>query len=85
MNLLGAEGVDDGGLAHVGVADETNGDVLLVRAQARQLAQQAQQAALAEGVGDGSVEGQGWVERRQILQPPLSHPGRHLLAGKAAA
>lgn len=77
-NLLGPEGVDDGRFANIGVAHKANTDVLFVSAHAGKLAQQAQQAALAKGVGDAGMEGQARVLTTQIPQPPLGHPGWHL-------
>ena len=77
-HLLGPEGVDDGRLADIGVAHKAHTDVLLVSAHAGQLAQQAQQAALAKGVGDASMEGQARVLTTQVPQPPLGHPGWYL-------
>ena len=38
-DLLVAKGVDDGGFASVGVADETDGDLLAGRVEGRELAQ----------------------------------------------
>ena len=38
-DLLVAKGVDDGGLAGVGVADETDGDLLAGRVEGRELAE----------------------------------------------
>lgn len=51
-DLFGSESIDDGGFANVWVADKPNRNKLLVRAQPRKLAQQAEQAALAKRVGD---------------------------------
>ena len=77
-NLLGPEGVDDRRFADIGVAHKADADVLLVSAHAGKLAQQAQQAALAERVGDAGVEGQARVLTTQVPQPPFGHPGWHL-------
>ena len=77
-HLFGAQRVDDGRLADIGVADKANGDVLLIGAQAGQLAQQREQAALAKGVGDAGVKGESWVLLAQRRQPPLGDPGRDL-------
>lgn len=65
-DLLCAQGVDDGGLANIRVANKANADVLLVSAQAGKLAQQAQQAALAKRVGDASVKRQARVLPAQV-------------------
>ncbi|KAA6418490.1 MAG: hypothetical protein FRX49_11546 [Trebouxia sp. A1-2] len=65
-NLLGPEGVDDGRFANIGVAHKANTDVLFVSAHAGKLAQQAQQAALAKGVGDAGMEGQARPITHQV-------------------
>lgn len=71
---LGAQGVDHGRLAHVGVADEADADGLLVRAQARELAQQREQRAAAKGVRERGVEGEGGVLAREGVEPALGDP-----------
>ena len=56
-----AEGVDDGGFASVGVADEANGDLLAVGVQDGELTEKGDQGAFAERVGERGVESEGWV------------------------
>mmetsp|Transcript_5080 Transcript_5080/g.8734 ORF Transcript_5080/g.8734 Transcript_5080/m.8734 type:complete len:202 (-) Transcript_5080:901-1506(-) len=51
-DFLGAEGVDDGALAHVGVAHKAHGNVLLVLVEACELAKEVDEGALAERVRD---------------------------------
>ena len=76
--LLCSQRVDDGGLANIGIPHKPDRDVLLVGAQARQLSQQAQQTALAKGVGDAGMESQGGKLLAEVAQPALCHPGRNL-------
>ena len=51
---------------------------MLVRAQPRQLPEQAEEAALAKWVGDASVEGERRELTGQVVQPALGDPGRNL-------
>jgi hypothetical protein len=60
-DFLLAEGVDDGGFARVGVADEADGDLLAGGVQDGELAEERDERAFAEGVGEGGVEGEGGV------------------------
>jgi len=80
-HLLCPQRVDDGALAHVGVPDEPHADGLLVGPQPRQLAQQGEQGALAKGVGDGGMEGEGGELAREGVEPALGHPGGDLVVG----
>jgi hypothetical protein len=68
-DLLLLERVDDARLAHVGVADEANADLLLVGMQVGELTQQLNEGAFPERVIDGSVEGDRRVELGQVLDP----------------
>lgn len=52
-----AECVDDGRFAGVGVADETNGDLFPVGVERRELTEERDESAFAEGVCQGGVEG----------------------------
>lgn len=47
-DFLVAEGVDDGGFAGVGVADEADRDLLAVGVEAGELAEKLDEGALAE-------------------------------------
>lgn len=68
-HLLLAQGVDDGRLARVGVADKTDRNLLTVAVQGRELAEQVNQTTFTERVGDGGVECKGGVFFRQVLNP----------------
>ena len=50
-----------GGFAGVGVADEADGDLLARGVQGGELAEERDEGAFAEGVGEGGVEGEGGV------------------------
>mmetsp|Transcript_13133 Transcript_13133/g.36908 ORF Transcript_13133/g.36908 Transcript_13133/m.36908 type:complete len:547 (+) Transcript_13133:1109-2749(+) len=79
-HLFGSQGVDHGALPHVWVAHEPNGDGLLVTVQPGNLPQQRDERALAEGVGDARVEGQGRVVLGEHVQVPLGDPGGNQVA-----
>jgi len=68
-DLLLLQGVDDGALSDVRVANQTNADLLLITVQLSELTQQLNQGSLAERVGDAGVESQGWVLLREDLDP----------------
>lgn len=67
--LLVAESVDNGGFAGVWVSDETDGDLLAVGVEGGELAEELDQGALSEGVGDLSVESESWVVLGQVANP----------------
>ena len=73
-----AQRVDDRGLADVWVADKADRDVLLVRAQAGELPEQAQERPFAERVGDRGVEGQRRVVLGEHGEPLAGYPGGDL-------
>lgn len=68
-DLLVAKGVDDGGLSSVWVSDEPDGDLLAVGVKGGELAEELDERALSEGVGDLGVEGEGWVVLGEIADP----------------
>lgn len=68
-DLFLAEGVDNGGLAGVGVADEADRDLLAGRVEGGELAEEGDEGSLAEGVGDGGVEGEGGVFAGKEFDP----------------
>ena len=81
-DLFGAQRVDHGRLADVWVADKADRDVLLVRAQAGELPEQAQERALPERVGDRGVEGQRRVVLGEHGEPLAGDPGGDLRGKK---
>ncbi len=66
--LLGAEGVDDAGLARVGIADEADGDLLGLLVELAQLPEQVDEGALAKGMVQRGMEG----DRRIFLTKKVS-------------
>jgi len=68
-NLLVAEGVDDGGFACVGVADETDRDLFAGGVKGGELTEERDERTLAERVCDGGVEGEGRVFAGEKLDP----------------
>ena len=74
-NLLGPQRVDHRGLANVRVPDKPNRDGLLVAVKPGDLPEQRDQGTLAERIGDGRVEGQGWVVLGKQVQVPASTRG----------
>jgi hypothetical protein len=68
-DLLFLERVDDGRLADVRVANEANRNLLLVRVEDRELAEELDERALAERVVDRGVEGERRRQLRQVLDP----------------
>eukprot|EP00760_Papus_ankaliazontas_P029821 PhM_4_TR4484/c1_g1_i1/m.73467 len=85
-DLLATERVDDGALAHVGVADDTDADGVaaltgvlragLVRdvVQTAELAEEVDEVAFAEGIRRGAVHRNRRVVLRQDLQPTRDSP-----------
>jgi len=63
-----------------GLSVDIHRDLLLVLVQLRELAQQVDERALAEGVGDGGVEGDGGRLAREQLQPGSGHARRDQIA-----
>jgi hypothetical protein len=55
-DLLGAEGVDDGRLAGVGVPDQSDGDLLPVGVEGGKLTEELDERTLSERVVDIGVE-----------------------------
>lgn len=84
-DLLLLERVDDAALADVGIADEADRDLLLVRVEHRELAEELDQRALAERVVDGSVEGQSRSESTQVLDPARLTSGARESASNPSA
>ena len=70
-HLLLAQSVDHRTLARVRVADEAHADLLLVLVQLAELAQQLDESALAERVGQAGVEGECRMLLRQNRHPLL--------------
>lgn len=68
-DALFAERVDDGGFAGVRVSDEPDGDLLAIRVQGGKLAEERDQGAFAEGVGQGGVERECGVRLREVADP----------------
>lgn len=68
-DFLVAEGVDDGGFASVRVPNKADRYLLAVGVEAGELAEELDEGALAEGVGNGRVEGEGGVIFRQCANP----------------
>lgn len=64
------ERVNDAALAHVGVADEADRDLLPVGVQLGELTEQLDERALAEGVVWRRVEGQRGVSWCEMLDIP---------------
>ena len=57
VDVCARDFVDEGGFADVRVADEADGDLLLVRVQLGELAEELDERASAERVVRGGVEG----------------------------
>ena len=68
-HLLLPQGIDDGRLAGVGVADEADGYLLAVLVQLRELAQQLDQRPLTERVSNGGMECQRGTVLREVFYP----------------
>ena len=68
-DLLVPKGVDDGGFARVGVADETDRDLFAGGVKGGELTEKRDEGTLAEGVCDGGVEGKGRVFTGKKLDP----------------
>ena len=66
---FGAKRVDDGGFAGVGVANETDRDLFLIRMKSRELTKQLDQGSFAERIIDGGVEGEGRILLREDFDP----------------
>ena len=66
-HLARLERVDHRALADVRVADEADGDLLLVGVQLGELAEELDERAFAEGVVGRGVEGERGVARGQVL------------------
>ena len=73
------ERVDDGRLADVRVPDEADRDLLLVREERRELAQELDEGSLSERVVDRRVEGDRRVRLGQDLDPSGLQSFRKLL------
>lgn len=58
-DLLLFEGIDDGGLSDIGVPDETDRDLFLIRVEDRELAEKLDERSFTERVVDGCVKGDG--------------------------
>ncbi|KAI7197869.1 hypothetical protein KC363_g215 [Hortaea werneckii] len=57
-DFLLPEGVDDGGFACVGVADEADGDLFAVGVESGELAEEGDKGAFSKGVGQACVKGE---------------------------
>lgn len=68
-DLLGTEGVDDGRLSGIRVTDQSNGDLLALRVEGRELAEQLDERSFTEGVVDVGVEGKGGVIFGEAANP----------------
>jgi hypothetical protein len=68
-DLLVTKGVDDGGLARVGVSNQTNRNLLTVGVERRELTEQSDQGSLAERVVDVGVESQCRVVLGKMTNP----------------
>jgi hypothetical protein len=68
-NGLLLERVDDRRLADVGVTDETDRDLLLVRVEGRELTEELDEGTLSERVVDRGVESDGRVSLAEDLDP----------------
>ena len=77
-DFLLTEGVDDGGFACVGVADEADGDLFAVGVEGGELAEEGNEGAFAEGVGQACMEGEGWVFLGEQLNPFCLCRGLHV-------
>jgi hypothetical protein len=61
--------VDDTTLSDVGVSDQTDRDLLLIRVKDRELTQKLDQGTLSERVVDGGVESDGRGGEGKVLDP----------------
>ena len=68
-NGLLLQRVDDGGLANVGVSNETDRNLLLVGEESGELTEKLDEGSLSEGVIDGGMEGDGGVGLGENLDP----------------
>lgn len=68
-DFLLLQGVDDAALADVGVSDETNRDLLLVRMKDGELTKELDERTFSERVVDRGVESECGGELGQVLDP----------------
>lgn len=68
-NFLFSEGVDNGGFAGIGVADEADGDLFAIGVEGGELAEELDEGAFAERVCDRGVEGEGGVGFAEMADP----------------
>ena len=60
-NLAALQGVDHAALANVGIANEADGDLLLVRVECGKLAEKRDEGAFAKGMVRRGMEGESRV------------------------
>lgn len=75
-DLLLLEGIDDTTLPDVGVPDQTDRDLLLVRMEDRELSQKLDQRSFSERVVDGCVERDGGSLEGEVFHPSSLIRGR---------
>ena len=68
-DFLLPEGVDDGGFACVRVADEAYRDLFAVGVEGGELAEEGNEGAFAEGIGQACVEGEASIFLGEELNP----------------
>lgn len=73
-DLAAFEGIDNAAFANVWVSNESDGYLLLVRVQLRELAEKLNEGALPEGVVRRGMEGKCGVSRGEVLDVPRGDP-----------
>ena len=68
-DFLLPEGVDDGGFACVGVADEADGDLFAVGVEGGELSEEGDKSAFSKGVGQACVKGESRIFLGEELNP----------------
>ena len=68
-DLLRLDSIDNTALADVGIANETDTDLLLFGHKIGELAEELNERTFTEGVVDGSVESDGGVSFRKMFNP----------------
>ena len=68
-DFLFSERIDDGGLAGVRIANETDRYLFAVGVERRELAKELDERAFAEGVGDGRMEGKSRIRLAEVANP----------------
>jgi hypothetical protein len=74
------EGVDDGTLACIWIANQSHTYVLLIFVKEIELLQKLDQSTLSERISNRSLECNSWVDLGEILYPSLSHRSRNQIA-----